>query len=121
MKTEFTRTSGRTQAVESVLDKIAELNRSSPEDDDKNRSRVVWREVADGRVGFPAGLSMLPSEMPCQTFDTTRSSCTRTLNARPPASCGYVDKTLSDVESILSKWAYYAKKAQSTSSTPPAS
>jgi hypothetical protein len=109
MKTEFPEQVDALKAVESVLDKIAELNRSSPEDDDKNRSRVVWREVADGRVGFPAGLSMLPlrDALSDLRYDKIVLHKDSTLDRQRLA--GYVDKTLSDVESILSKWAYYAK------------
>jgi hypothetical protein len=103
------------ETVRSVLETVAQLVADAANpliDEDQNRSRIVWRGVFDERVSYPAGLSMMPlrNAMAGIRYDSLALHKESTHDRIRISEL--VDKTLKDVELILSKWSYYAKKGQ---------
>lgn len=97
------------EMVKAVLETIARKTSADQIGEGSGRFRVVWRGVNDGRIAFPASLSMLPlrQEMSGLKYDHVVLRKEDPLDRQRISNI--VDKTLSGVEAILSTWAYYAK------------
>jgi len=97
------------EMVKDVLETIARKTSADQTGEGSGRFRVVWRGVNDGRIAFPASLSMLPlrQEMSGLKYDHVVLRKEDPLDRQRISNL--VDKTLSGVEAILSTWAYYAK------------
>lgn len=102
------------ETVSKVLDAVVQLTSadSSESTDDLLRSRVVWRGVLDNRIQFPDCLNMAPlrAAMSDLRYDQIVLRKESVLDRQRIADI--VDRTLKNVESVMSKWSYYAKKGK---------
>jgi hypothetical protein len=93
------------------LDELPEITEAL-EGDDKHRSRVVWRGVADGRIEFPDSHAMPPLRSAMASLKYDRLTLHKDSPLDRQRIAAIVDKTLKDVEALLSKWHFYAKKGK---------
>lgn len=97
------------EMVQDVLERIAEMS-SSENRDDRQHSRIVWRGIHDGRIGFPECLSMLPLRQAMTGLRYDLEALRKDAPMERQWIANMVDNCLASVEAILSTWAYYAKK-----------
>lgn len=109
LRSEFPSAVSALEMVKGLLETVAEMSKAN-ETEDQNQSRIVWRGVFDDRVEFPPSMSMLPlrNAMAGLKYDHLTLHKESPLDRQCVSSI--VDKTLKDVESVMSKWSYYAKK-----------
>lgn len=107
MKVEFAPQVAALQEIEKVLDRIALAVKGNP---DLSSQKVVWRGVEDGRVEFPESLSMGPLRERMKTLRYDLLTMHRVSPLDQQRKARLVDETLAAVESIMSRWAYYARK-----------
>jgi len=107
MKQEFSPQVAALQETERVLDRIAVAVKRNPE---SSSQKIVWRGVEDGRIEFPESLSMAPLRERMKTLRYDLLTMHRVSPLDQQRKARLVDETLAAVESILSRWAYYARK-----------
>lgn len=97
------------EMVKDVLETIARKTNADQASEGSGRFRVVWRGVHDGRIIFPASLSMLPLRQAMSSLKYDHTALHKEDPLERQRISNIVDKTLNGVEAILSTWAYYAK------------
>ncbi len=97
------------EMVKDVLETIARKSNADQAGEGAGRFRVVWRGVHDGRITFPASLSMLPLRQAMSGLRYDLAALHKEDPLERQRISAIVDKTLSGVEAVLSMWAYYAK------------
>lgn len=97
------------EMVKDVLETIAKKTNADQTAEGLGRFRVVWRGVHDGRITFPASLSMLPLRQAVSGLKYDHVALRKEDPLDRQRISNIVDKTLNGVEAILSTWAYCAK------------
>jgi len=109
LRSEFTSSTNALDMIISLLEQVAVIVQAS-EDDEMRGSRIIWRGIVDGREEFPAGLSTLPLRKAMAGLKYDHKALQKESPQERQRIASLVDGTLKDVEAILSKWSYYAKK-----------
>lgn len=109
LRQEFPSQVAALETVMDVLEAVSEITKEVATGDE-NRSRVVWRGVFDERITFPAGLSMTPLRTAMAGIKYDHLALKKDSPIDRARIAGINDKTLKDIQVILGKWSYYAKK-----------
>lgn len=107
MKQDFAPQVAALQRTGEILDMIEVAVKRDPA---MSAQKVVWRGVDDGRIAFPESLSMGPLRERMKTLRYDLLTMHRVSPLDQQRKARLVDETLSSVEAVMGRWAYYARK-----------
>ena len=100
---------GQVAALETVLSLLERIASVTTSKDGACHDRVVWRSASSGAVEFPEGLSMTDLRQAMRTLRYDHKVLRKDSPLDRQRIADNIDRTLSAVETVLSRWAWYSK------------
>ena len=97
------------KVFEDLFQQIAKLTSASTEED-RYRSRVVWRSANDGKITMPDAFRMDPLIAALSDHEYDRQVLGKNSLADRRRLKENVEATLRAVQAVMERWGYYAKK-----------